>query len=109
MKGGAVMFEPVENPFNVMARGFINNEDGTFTLTTEKQGDGAMTGRYRAAVRGRLMRRGYGSIPEAPNPAGGPQIHPRFESFKTSGLEFTVEPRTNTFVITVEKPPSPRS
>jgi hypothetical protein len=108
MKGGAVMFEPIDNPHNVMARGFIDNENGTFTLTTKKEGDGAMEGRYRVLVRGKMNRRGQGANPETSRPAEESQVHPRFQDFTTSGLEFTVEPKKNDFVLMVEKAPKPR-
>jgi hypothetical protein len=104
MKGGSVMFEPVDNSLKVMARGLINNEDGTFRLTTEKDGDGAMEGRYRVMVRGRMQK--PKSTVDDPDLDG--QLHPRFLDFKTSGLEFTVEPKSNDFTITVEKAPKSR-
>jgi hypothetical protein len=104
MKGGAVMFEPVDNTMNVMSKGMINKENGTFVLGTYKEGDGAMEGRYRVLVRGGQNH--PRSAVEDPELIG--QIHPRFLSFETSGLEFTVEPKKNEFVLTVEKAPTPR-
>jgi hypothetical protein len=107
MKGGAVIFEPTDSSVKVAARGYINDEDGTFTLTTEKQGDGAPVGHYRVMVRGKVVPHGRGADPEAIN-KWEPQVHPRFQDFATSGLEFTVEPKDNEFIIKVEKPPKPR-
>jgi hypothetical protein len=112
MKGGAVMFEPVgaekaekgaEAP--IMARGYIN-EDGAFTLSTFGEEDGAPPGHYRVLVRAQVKRHGRGVDENAPDPQWDPyQIHQRFQDFKTSGLEFTVEPKTNEFLIKVEKAP----
>jgi hypothetical protein len=112
MKGGAVMFEPLgvekvekgaEAP--IMARGYIN-EDGTFALSTFGDEDGAPPGHYRVLVRAQVKRHGRGVDENAPDPQWDPyQIHQRFQDFKTSGLEFTVEPKVNDFLIKVEKAP----
>jgi hypothetical protein len=104
MRGGTVMFEPMDPAAQVIARGVIDTENGTFTLSTYREGDGAMEGRHRAMVRGRRNN----PKSQALDPTLKDQIHPRFQSFQTSGLEFTVEPKKNEFVITVEKAPGPR-
>src|SRR5262249_8483078 len=101
MLGGTVMFEPVDNPLKVMANGVIDNDNGTFTLTTYKAGAGARPGRYRVILRGRRSN----PKSEVVDPVTIGQIHPRFMNFETSGLEFTIEPKTNDFTITVEKAP----
>ena len=103
MLGGAVMFEPVDNPLKVMSQGTIDNETGTFTLTTYKEEDGALVGRYRVIIRGRRSN----PKSEVVDPVTIGQIHPRFQDFATSGLEFTVEPKDNEFIIKVEKAPKP--
>ena len=116
MKGGAVMFEPIgaekasspggkEQP--IMAQGYIA-DDGTFALSTFGDEDGAPPGRYRALVRGQVKRHGRGVDENAPDPKWDPlQIHPKYQDFKTSGLEFTVEPKTNEIVIHVERATKP--
>jgi hypothetical protein len=104
MQGGAVMFEAVDNPRKVMAQGTIDNETGAFALTTYKDGDGAMEGRYRVIIRGRRSN----PKREVVDPVTIGQIHPRFQDFQTSGLEFTVEPKSNEFVIRVERAPKVR-
>ncbi len=114
MKGGAVMFEPQsvakadaksDASQLVMARGAIQ-EDGTFTLGTFGEDDGAPPGHYRVLVRPQVKKHGRGVDENAPDPQWEPnQVHPKFQDFKTSGLEFTVEPRTNDFKIQVEKAP----
>lgn len=92
----------------IMARGYIH-EDGTFALSTFGDEDGAPPGHYRVLVRAQVKRHGRGVDENAPDPQWDPyQIHPRFQDFKTSGLEFTVEPKSNDFVIKVEKAPRPR-
>jgi hypothetical protein len=103
MKGGAIMFEPVDNKLNIMSRGGIK-EDGTFVLSTFGKADGAVPGRYRVLIRGR--RNNPRSSAEDPDLID--QIHPRFQDFKTSGLEFTVEPKDNEFRITIERAPRSR-
>src|SRR5438128_3929283 len=50
MLGGAVMFEPADNALHVMSQGTINNDIGAFTLTTYREGDGALAGRYRVII-----------------------------------------------------------
>jgi hypothetical protein len=92
--GGLVMFEPLDQP-TVCARGHIR-ADGTFHLSTYKTNDGACAGRHRVLVQ-----------PPMPNnrqESQSPPIHPRFGSFDTSGLEYTVTPGKNTFTIEVERP-----
>ncbi len=91
MKGGAVEFQAVD------ARASANSsldEQGRFRLTTEKPGDGAHLGKHRVAI----MRPYFG--PERPAPH---VIDPRYESFETSGLEVTVEPKNNEIVLRVER------
>ena len=105
MKGGAVMFELVDNPLHVMSQGTIDNDTGEFTLTTYKPGDGALTGRYRVIIRGRRSN----PKSEVVDPVTIGQIHPRFQDFATSGLEFTVEPKDNELTLTVEKAPKSAS
>jgi hypothetical protein len=101
MLGGAIMFEPVENSLNVMSQGTIDNDTGKFMLTTYTPGDGAMIGRHRVIIRGRRSN----PKSEVVDPTTIGQIHPRFTDFATSGLEFTIEPKKNEFIITIEKAP----
>jgi hypothetical protein len=91
--GGMVICESTGVP--VGARGEIK-EDGSFQLVTERPGDGATPGRYRVLI---SQPRPDDSLrPRPPLP-----MDTRFEDFKTSGLEFTVEPRRNEPVLKVQR------
>jgi len=97
MTEGVVLFEPVDKAAHHSARGFLK-PDGSFRLGTHRDDDGAYEGTYKVQV-----------TPPAPLPReeGKPRkpvIHPRFQSFDTSKLEFTVKPGKNDFEIQVEKP-----
>jgi hypothetical protein len=97
LTGGWVEFEPVEGKANVSAKGQIQ-KDGTYRLGTNQEGDGAIEGRHRILIvpplPPRLEERG----------ASKPLIAQRFQSFETSGLEFTVTRGKNLCPIKVEKP-----
>jgi hypothetical protein len=95
--GGLVIFELIgEGPAKVCARGDIQ-ADGTFRLSTFRKNDGALPGRHRVSL-------------AQPLPTGGEEalsrrvFHARFESFDTSKLEFTIEPRKNEIKIEVDRP-----
>ncbi len=98
---GQVVFEPVDPTVKVSARGDIK-PDGTFRLTTYKDGDGAVEGKYRAVVLPPWPPEVYENRPAPP-----PVIDPRFQEFERSGLEFTVTPGKNNFTLVVEKPAGP--
>jgi hypothetical protein len=94
LAGGMVVFESTEAPRS--ARGEVK-EDGSFRLTTESPDDGLLPGHYRVLV-----------SQHRPEPDGitrppPPPMDPRFEDFKTSGLEFTIEPKKNDVVLKVDR------
>ena len=91
MEGGAVEFESAEAKSS--ANGSVDAQ-GRFRLTTERPGDGAHVGKHRVAV-----TRPYTS-PDTPAPY---VIHPKYETFATSGLEVTVEPKSNDITLKVER------
>ena len=97
---GWVEFRPVETPRPVVSRGEIQ-ADGTFELSTFKPGDGVIKGRHRAIVRPKMlfMKKERTEVPAV-------AIDPRFGSYDTSGLEFTVSenPAENEFTLVVEPP-----
>lgn len=107
MKAGMVVFEPVEaqNP-PVSARGHIQ-PDGSFHLSTFQPGDGAIEGRHRVLVTPPTKTLPWQSKSEGEGPAP-PIIDPRFRSFDSSRLEFTVTPGQNDFTIVVKKPAATR-
>src|SRR5690349_18876722 len=49
LNGGLVVFRPVDQKLQVSSRGDIH-QDGTFTLGTYQEGDGAIPGKYQAAI-----------------------------------------------------------
>jgi hypothetical protein len=96
--GGMVIFSPMDPTNPTGARGYIR-EDGSFELSTDKEGDGSLEGHYRALVRP--------PVPGGPEDAARPHlllIEPRFTKFETSGLEFEVRPGKNEFTLTVDRP-----
>jgi len=68
--------------------------DGSFTIFTDKPGDGAPPGKYQVHIARRYID------PEHPAPQ---VIDSKYEKPETSGLEATVEPKRNTFEFKVAK------
>ena len=99
--GGTVLFESMatENNLRLNARGRIQPDD-TFEMTTFEDGDGAVVGKHRVLVRAQRDSREYLESGIAPRPV----IDERFEHYKTSGLEFTVEQGNNEYKIVVRRP-----
>jgi len=101
---GNVEFELLDQEMPITATGEIS-EDGTFVLGTFELDDGAIAGRHRAVV---IADHEIGTGVERPGMLPPPTLHPRFRDFKTSGLEFTVEPGKNEIVIDVDYAPRGR-
>jgi hypothetical protein len=101
---GTVEFELLDQEKPITATGEIS-EDGTFVLGTFKLDDGAIAGRHRAAV---IADHEIGTGAERPGTLPPTALDPRYRDFKTSGLEFTVEPGKNEIVIKVEYAPRTR-
>jgi hypothetical protein len=101
---GSVEFELLDQEKPSTATGEIS-DDGTFELGTYKPDDGAIAGRHRAVV---IADHEIGTGVERPGIVPPTALHPRFRDFKTSGLEFTVEPGKNEIVIPVEYAPRGR-
>ena len=103
LSGGLVEFESVPaEGMPVNARGIIQS-DGSFRLTTYAEGDGALAGKHRAIVVGpRPIASQYDDESNQPPPK--PPVDRRFESYTTSGLEFTVTEGKNEFLIKIEPP-----
>jgi hypothetical protein len=100
LAGGMVMFEsePAGSEPRYSSAGVIA-ADGTFQLSTFKEGDGAVAGKHRALVR--VKRAGDA---EKPGAHAESPIASKFENFDTSGLTFTVEPGNNDLKIVVKHP-----
>jgi hypothetical protein len=92
--GGEVSLHHVDDPNVPSPVGYIQ-PDGTFTLFTEKPGDGVAVGKYKVAVASPTDD--YG--PKNPRP-----IDLKFADPKTSGIEFEVKPGANTLDVTVTRP-----
>jgi len=103
LEGGFIGFEstPIDGT-RINARGRVA-EDGTFVLFTFAEGDGAVAGKHRVLVRadrkGSDITQDEGVLVPPP-----PVIHPRFERYETSGLEFTVTEGRNDFTVVVQRP-----
>jgi len=101
MTAGTVDFELVDpiaykgHPVN--AAGGIA-PDGTYYLSTEKDGDGAWPGRHRAIVSDMIPDLEFGERWQ-------PTIDPRYRSYEESGLEFEVQAQeVNQIDIQVRRP-----
>lgn len=98
LQGGSVICLSDSETVALSARGNIG-KDGTFTLGTYEQADGAIAGRHLVAI--------DPPLPAEFNPDAGPAprvIHRRFQQHDTSGLEFSVsESDTNEVLLEVSK------
>jgi hypothetical protein len=99
LPGGMVVFSPVDTGNHVGARGYIR-PDGTFELSTEKEGDGSLQGRYQVLVRPPSQGRG-----EDDPRRNISVIDPRYSRFETSGLQFEVKAGKNEITIQLDRPP----
>ena len=106
LSGGAVEFRSLEVQPAVSARGLIR-DDGSFSVTTHKPGDGAVAGRHRVLITPPIVLATKSDVPAA-GPAGGPLkqlVDPRVTAFETSGLEVVVEKKPTAVTLTVGRPP----
>ena len=96
LANGLVLFDPVDAEVKVSARGEIK-PDGSFRMSTFREGDGVMPGKYRVMLSPPAFRGKRNEVrPEL--------FDPRFEDFETSGLDITVTGPVINYVITVDKP-----
>ena len=93
LAGGVVVFESTQSP--KAARSVIK-EDGSFRLSTERPDDGAAPGPYRVLI---IQPEPDDNIRPRPPLA----MDVRFADFKTSGLTYTVEPKTNNATFKVDR------
>jgi hypothetical protein len=97
LNGGQVVFEPVDKDAKIGARGQIQ-ADGTFRMGTYRDDDGVSEGKHKVLVVPPLP-----PILDERRPAP-PILHPRFQKFDSSGLEYTVTRDNKEYHIIVEKP-----
>lgn len=95
---GTVEFETFHQNKAITASGEID-KDGTFQLGTFGPNDGAIAGEHRVAVISDYV---IGTGVERPGELPPPLLDPKFRSFKTSGLKFTVKPRMNNILVEVD-------
>jgi hypothetical protein len=95
LAGGNIEFAPQSGQIRTSARGVIG-DDGTFVLTTFREGDGAIEGKHRVLI---IPARRRGELPgKAARTLDG-----KYQDFATSGLEATVSadgPNDFEFVVT---------
>jgi hypothetical protein len=100
LDGGRILFRPEGGKHS--ARGDIQ-ADGTFELTTFKTGDGAVAGTHKVLITPELPE-GFMDEPAA-RVGYRPPIDQRYQSVKSTPLEFTVTGEgSNHFDIVVEPP-----
>lgn len=99
---GTVEFELMAGKNPITASGEIA-KDGTFQLGTFEENDGAVAGRHRAAV---IADFEIGTNEERPELLPPKILDPKFSEFKTSGLEFKVEPKSNSILVEVDYAPA---
>ena len=102
---GTVEFELQGMKKPITASGEIN-PDGTFQLGTYEANDGAIPGKHRVAV---IAAYEIGTGVERPGLIPPPVLNPKFSDFKTSGLEFEVNPSPNNIMLEVEYAHPPRT
>lgn len=99
---GTVEFEAVGQKKPITASGEIA-KDGTFQLGTFAPNDGAIAGEHRVAV---ISEYEIGTGVERPGELPPPSLDPKFSSFKTSGLKFTIKPSLNNILVPVDYAPT---
>ena len=111
LAGGQIQFQLASDGAAPTARGTIG-ADGTFQLTTFEEDDGALPGKHRVMItplyepidedwEDKLLE--TGKQPQ-PKKADGPQMDPRYQTYKTSKLTYTVteDASQNQFEIVVD-------
>lgn len=99
---GTVEFETLHQNKAITASGEIA-KDGTFRLGTFAPNDGAIAGEHRVAVISDYV---IGTGVERPGELPPPLLDPKFRSFKTSGLKFTIKPQMNNILVPIDYAPS---
>jgi hypothetical protein len=97
MTEGTVIGQMGEGTESVSVQGSVTST-GTFSLGTERPGDGAKPGKYRIAVIPRSL--GDSEMAQGMQPA----VDDKYTRFETSGLEFEVKAGPNDLPIKVTRP-----
>jgi hypothetical protein len=84
-----------EDPVNHVRANGVTDNSGTYSLSTNAQGDGAPVGAYRIAV----VQAGAADSSQVTAPPR--QFPPKFERSETSGLSYTVKPGRQSHDITL--------
>jgi hypothetical protein len=96
--GGMIFFSPADPANHTAARAYLE-EDGSFTLSTDSEGDGSLVGKFRVSIKPPPQGRG-----EDDPKSNTHIIDPKYYSGDKSGIELEVKPGKNEFSITVERP-----
>ncbi|MDZ7619099.1 MAG: carboxypeptidase-like regulatory domain-containing protein [Patescibacteria group bacterium] len=91
LEGAQLVWQCADPPLSATA---VTDASGRYRLGTLAAADGAPAGEYEIAI-----TEPQSDDPDAPPPN---RIHPHYARFETSGLRFTVEPRSNRFDIQLE-------
>ncbi len=92
LEGSQIVFTMVNGPTSSVGEIAV---DGSFSMFTDKPGDGVPPGEYEVNIPRRYLD------PEHPAPQA---IDAKYEKPETSGLKATVEPKKNTFEFKVNPP-----
>ena len=92
LEGYTVTFEAVEG--NTSSVGVVG-ADGKFTMSTFKEGDGALRGKMKVAV--------TPPVRLSDSSLGPSKIDPRHNAFETSGLDLEIGPGVNQFTLKVDR------
>lgn len=84
-----------DNPDKPMSGVAFVKPDGTFTIGTRSDNDGAILGKHRVVI--------MSPMAESDSPRAKSILHPRYMTFETSDLEIQVEPASNEVKLVVER------
>ncbi len=94
---GLVVFDPIDLEVTKQSAQGEIQADGSFQMSSVKQGDGVVPGKYRVMVQPPSFFGGR----EKPRPQ---LLDPMYQDFETSGIEIDVDAAKSNYVITVRKP-----
>jgi hypothetical protein len=98
LPGGLIVFSPVDRTNHTGARAYIES-DGTFTLSTDSEGDGSLLGKFKVMIRPPSQGKG-----EDDPMSKVLMIDKKYLNLDKSGIELEVKPGNNDFTIVVDRP-----